>query len=574
MQPVPSYQVVEFLDWFKHKQQRIDLNSEKLEEIAKFYLQEYQLHRPARFNMHFILEIFQICPQIGERDIFREMEHFAQCGECLHYIFRREIWRDKRFPRVRLHPLLERFINYLRERDSQLFYSFDRDFEDVDSSDEIHHQFKNWIRRNGEVLLFDFKLFIENVEKSLIKDFEIKIRRERRHLDRGIEREREDTFGEINISNLGIENESHRLADSVRYLLSDDRNLQNQELLRLYSTVFQDDFSKTLEFFNWILENYPKVNLASDIPSSKIDELIDQFCEQYSYSEIKTFKKQVEKIFRGEIEGNLLSKIRNWFNRIGNKIDYSTNPFDRYNQVNFHGVFLFPNYGSSDLIKFIDESWQDLNSLTGEWIDVYYSKEDISKRNGFDILQDFKSFSNIKFTDLPSFIVWDTSLKNAIAIPLSELDNNQILMSIQHIVQSIKDNKNLKEVATSGLNYINTQLDKKQPKQIHYFMGDSFEFNNAQNFTFVNKSTVKNSFNKIKEQFDDETAEVITQIAEIIESSKNKEAAELFDAFNEEVNKPEPKKSLLKTFWTGLTAALPLLSTTASIAEKVMKLIN
>jgi len=570
MQPVPNYQIVEFLDWLKTNQRNIDLQSEKLDKLARIYLQDYVYNRD-KFDLRFILTIFQICPQIHERDIMSEMEHFASCGECLHYTFRRELEHS---PRVKLHPLLEHFFLFLKEIDFHRRFFIERDIEDFRDIERIHEVFKHWIRENGKELLHYFRHYIEKTDESLIEDFERSVRRERRDIDRGKRREREEYNGELNISNWGLDSEANRLANSVRYLLSDNRNLQNQELLRLYSAIFRDDFSKTLEFFNWVINQFPKLNLASDIPSSKLNELIDQFCEDYSYSDVKSFKKQVEKIFRGELEGNLLNKIRNWFNTTGNKINYSTNPFDRYTQMNFHSVFLFPNFGSSDLVKFIDESWQDLNSLTGEWIDVYYSKEDIKKRNGFDILKDFKSFSNIKLTDLPSFIIWDSSLKNALALPLIDLSNKQILLVVQHIVQAIKDGKELQEVAKTGMDFINEQLDKKIPKQIQYIMGDNFEFNNAKNFTFINKSNVENSFNKVKEQFDEETANVIKQIADIVEKSSNEEAAELFDAFNEEVNKPEPKKSLLKSFWTGLSAALPVLSTTASIVEKILKMIN
>jgi hypothetical protein len=570
MQSVPNYQIVEFLDWLKQNQRNIDLQSEKLEKLASIYLQDFEYNR-TRFDLRFILEIFQICPQIGERDIMREMEHFVKCGECLHYIFRRKFRERVNFPKVTLHPLLERFLFFLKEKEFHRSNMFERDMVDFREPERIHDIFKHWIRENGEELLLHFRKYIEKTDESIISDFERKNRKESRHR---LPKEKEERNGEINVSNCGLENEAHRLAYSVRYLLSDERNLQNPELLGLYSSIFGDDYSKTLEFFNWIIQKYPNLNLTSDIPSNKLSDLIDQFCEDYSYSDINSFKKQVEKIFRGELDGNLLDKVRKWFRGRGENIDYSKNPFNRYSQMKFHGVFLFPNFGSSDLIKFIDESWQDLNSLTGDFIDVYYSKEDIKKRNGFDILKDFKSFNNIKLTDLPSLIIWDSTLKNALALPLSDLNNNQIFMVVQHIVQAIKDDKELKGVGNTGMDFINLQLDKRIPKQIQYIMGDKFEFNNAKNFIFVNKSNVENSFNKIKEQFDEETANVIKQIAEIVEKSSNVEAVDLFDAFNEEVNKPEPKKSLLKSFWTGLTAALPVLTSTASIVEKVMKMIN
>jgi len=121
---------------------------------------------------------------------------------------------------------------------------------------------------------------------------------------------------------------------------------------------------------------------------------------------------------------------------------------------------------------------------------------------------------------------------------------------------------------------IEKNIDNKNVVNNYNIMGDNFDIKNAQNFTFTNKSNVVNSFNKVKEQFDETTASVIQQIAEIVEKSKNDEAVELFDAFNEEITKPAPKKSVLKSIWSGLSSVLPVLSTTVSIVEKVIKIIN
>lgn len=570
MQPVPNYQIIEFLDWLKRNQRRIDIQSDELEHLAKSYLKDKNQIDDV-FDLRFVLKIYQLCPQIDEGDIIGGMKHFSQCGRCIHYIFRRENDTIRYQSKVSLHPLLEQFLLFINDKDFQWsFISHERKSSDRIDNKKIDEIFSIWIRENGKELFLNFVRFIELTDKKIIDDFE-----KRKRYNSEFERDSEKDYkGELNISNRGLENEASRLVSSVKYILTDGDNLQNQQLLRLYSSVFKDDLSRTIEFFNWLIENFPKVNITSNIPSTKLNELIDKFCEDSSYSDISTFKKQVEKIFRGDLDDNLLYKVKKWFKGRGKQEAYSKNPFNRYNQMEFHGVFLFSNFGSTDLIKFIDESWQDLNSLTGDLIDIYYSKEDLRKRNGFDILKDFKSLNNIKLTDLPSFIIWDNVLKNALAIPLSDLNNKQILMSIQQIVQAIKDNKELKEVADTGMDFINEQLDRKIPKQIQYIMGDNFEFNNSQNFTFVNKSNVENSFNKVKEQFDEETASVIKQIAEIVEKSKKSEAVELFEAFNEEINKPEPKKTLLKAFWSGLSAILPVLSTTASIAEKVIKFIN
>ena len=129
-----------------------------------------------------------------------------------------------------------------------------------------------------------------------------------------------------------------------------------------------------------------------------------------------------------------------------------------------------------------------------------------------------------------------------------------------------KDN----DEARKAISYIYEQHKKSKQNN----MGDNIKIENVQNLTFVNKSNVVNSFNKVREQFDEKTANVIKQIAEIVEKSKNDEAKGYFEDFNEEINKPEPKKSRLKSFWNSLTSVLPVLSSTVSIVEKIMKIIN
>lgn len=98
-------------------------------------------------------------------------------------------------------------------------------------------------------------------------------------------------------------------------------------------------------------------------------------------------------------------------------------------------------------------------------------------------------------------------------------------------------------------------------------MGDKFE--NIRDATIINKSVVENSFNKIRAEQGEEVASALKAIAGFIERSGNKEAGELFDRFNEELNKPEPKKSVLKSVWAGIEKAIPVAT---ALAEPVAKL--
>ena len=97
-------------------------------------------------------------------------------------------------------------------------------------------------------------------------------------------------------------------------------------------------------------------------------------------------------MFKESRNGNFISKIREWFTNNGNKTEEESNPFDRYNRVKFHGMFLFPKGCAAQLNKFIEESWQDLNSMTGEWIDIYYSKKDVKDRTCYDVRDNIKRF--------------------------------------------------------------------------------------------------------------------------------------------------------------------------------------
>lgn len=101
-------------------------------------------------------------------------------------------------------------------------------------------------------------------------------------------------------------------------------------------------------------------------------------------------------------------------------------------------------------------------------------------------------------------------------------------------------------------------------------MGDKFE--NIHHATIVNRSVVQNAFNKVKAEHDEETAAALKTVADEIERSKNIDAAENFNSFNEELQKPEPKKSVLRALWTGVTVALPSILQMTDVVTKISKL--
>ena len=98
--------------------------------------------------------------------------------------------------------------------------------------------------------------------------------------------------------------------------------------------------------------------------------------------------------------------------------------------------------------------------------------------------------------------------------------------------------------------------------------GDKIDAHGSGN-TVVNRSTVKNAFNKVKAAHSEEVAKALLDVEAAINKSGNKEAAENFDSFSDELAKPEPKKSLLKALWQGTLAALPTLDELPDVIAKI-----
>jgi predicted RecB family nuclease len=71
---------------------------------------------------------------------------------------------------------------------------------------------------------------------------------------------------------------------------------------------------------------------------------------------------------------------------------------------------------------------------------------------------------------------------------------------------------------------------------------------------------------------DEATADALKKVAEEIERSHSKEAAETFASFQEELQRPEPRKAVLRALWSGVTIALPPIIQMSDVATKVAKL--
>lgn len=104
---------------------------------------------------------------------------------------------------------------------------------------------------------------------------------------------------------------------------------------------------------------------------------------------------------------------------------------------------------------------------------------------------------------------------------------------------------------------------------IHNYYGDFIS--GISNSTVINRSSVERAFNKLCAEDNEAAAKVMLRLGEIVARSDDAAAGALFTALTGELQKPEPKKSALKSIWNGLVATLP---DVAKLGEAVSKLLS
>ena len=104
-------------------------------------------------------------------------------------------------------------------------------------------------------------------------------------------------------------------------------------------------------------------------------------------------------------------------------------------------------------------------------------------------------------------------------------------------------------------------------------MGDVFRDIGA-GATIINRATLTNSMNTVTDRYGRDVADALQAIAELVAQSGNADAAENFNAMTEELQRPDPRKSLVRSFWDGLQKALPAVSQLADISSKLAPLLT
>jgi hypothetical protein len=165
------------------------------------------------------------------------------------------------------------------------------------------------------------------------------------------------------------------------------------------------------------------------------------------------------------------------------------------------------------------------------------------------------------------------SLKKYVPIPNEQFSSEAEGMMRPTLERRIPEIiENAKDGFCRGKFYTTDKGERFLINAMEVTMGDKYE--NIYGSTILSRSLVEKSFNNVKSVFDEGIADALKKIANEIERSNNKDAAENFDSFIEELQKPEPKKAVLRALWSGLTSILPTITQMTDVATKIDKLLS
>ncbi|MGH4122455.1 MAG: hypothetical protein ACREV6_05955 [Clostridium sp.] len=492
MIPVASYQIVEFLEWINKYDDINKLETFKLEELtvrANEYLTiKKQLVIKYSSSLELFLLLFQTCVPLSCVGISEQMELFSSN----EYELELEKKQLSDIVHIKLHPFLNGFLKYSNKSGLSSVIKEKIQLNNISFTDEKFDEnfVIRWInvlnKAVGNKILDEFQRYLAISNWESILNYE-KNRSKWTHsrVSRCIKRDMHnyfnDNYTEPIYQYINIDSEARRLADTVLYVISSGykiKEFEQSEDSFKYS-VLEDigiqPLAYSFEFIEWISKTYTQINISGDIPSDKLSELIIVFCNTFGYKNQVKFAKQLQMCLRGEgdpsVVHRLISAIKG-----NSKTNFNGDSVTRYRTVPFHGIFIFDIY--KNLKEFKDEYWQLINSLTSDYIDVYYSVDDFKHRvSAFEIINSINSFKNIPYNLIPCLIIWGDNIKNNNIIPLNDLKSFDIYVLFKNIVQYIREDNDLGGIASKSELWIKKYLDSDPKIQVN---ANEFYVNNGQ----------------------------------------------------------------------------------------------
>lgn len=280
-----------------------------------------------------------------------------------------------------------------------------------------------------------------------------------------------------------------------------------------------------IEFLEWLLKQKLNADDISKMPICVFEKLAEEFSIEIKGKVDNNLLSALRNDFKRNSVKNFLEKLKrliflDTFGRNTKKYKSIIELFCRYSNPNIIKCFFLPLSQDKMFETFINNSWNDLNSLSKDYLDIYYSIRELSA-SGYDIKDKFHSLE-IAEDALPCLVLWSDSIDNAKYIELRDLQYTEIFHLLQAIVQNIKVGNKFDVVYSKAVLMADEKRRNHNGKSVPIMNQNNYSINNSY-LVGSQIGTTNSKLNFNQNGFSGEINQAISEIKTIAElSEKNK----------------------------------------------------
>ena len=261
------------------------------------------------------------------------------------------------------------------------------------------------------------------------------------------------TYGNMKCINNGnrVRNVNpQELADSSQFLFSHANSIrwirEEKQWVLHFMNSSDLDLHIECDFLKWLIKTKGEPMDIRKMPLSVFEKLAEQFQFECTKSNkdreklIRTFKQKDLIVVSKKLLALLPIKMAKRAKDLGYIIE-------RYQDKSIpFKCFIMPlQVDSKEYKGLIENHWDDLHYLSGDYLDIYYTDVDYGK-SGYEIMNRMNFIPEKLKTKAPVIVIWDNDLSKAQGIDISRLDNEDIFEVIRDIVNSIQNKYELDKI--------------------------------------------------------------------------------------------------------------------------------
>lgn len=293
-----------------------------------------------------------------------------------------------------------------------------------------------------------------------------------------------------------------------------------------------------VDFIKWLNAQNIAINQVCGMPSYAVKKLISEYLyECYGRVDQEEFKKMYKYFRKKTFNG-----IKKDYHRISYMRAYNSEDdfylkaeelMARYDNPDIWKCLFLHLKNVNDFPRFIEKQFDNLDTVSGKHLDIFYNKTDLLHSSGYDIREKFPFLKDISRLSLPCLFLWNDSLNAEHIIDIQHLSHSDMVKLIAGIVDSIEAKKTPEQIFKEADDMSQKFSNDNKPSvtiNANNVNGSVTGINNGINITNVSVSVANTQFESdIREiiekinTLDELQQEQKENLSEILEKLKNSE---------------------------------------------------